>query len=205
MELINAIENRTSVRSFTSQKVNIEDIREMVRRGGLAPSVNNFQPWKFILINKQSILEELAGLISEKYKSLVFKDVRAKENIKKQVEWYSTFFKEAPALLVLVMSEYETVLEKGTEMTHEEINTMRGYPDIQSAGACVQNVLLTAVELGYGACWLSGPMIAREEIHKRLGLSEKENLICFIAVGRPSKEFSPKKKEDLGSKIQILD
>ena len=205
MKLIDAIENRTSVRSFTNEKVKTEDIREMVRRGGLAPSVNNFQPWNFILINKKEILDELAVLISDKYKAIEFKDVRAKENIKKQVEWYSTFFKEAPALLVLTMSEYETVLEKGSQMTHREINEMRGFPDIQSAGACIQNVLLSAVEMGYGACWLSGPMIAKEEIHERLGLSEKENLICFVAIGRPSKEFTPKKKEDLGSKLQILD
>lgn len=204
MELLESIEKRTSVRSFSSEKVKIEDIREMVRRGGLAPSVNNFQPWRFILVENRLILNELASMISEKYNQLKFKESKVSANIKKQAEWYSTFFTEAPALLVLVMSEYETILEKGVYLSHEEINKIRGYPDIQSAGACIQNILLSAVDLGYGACWLSGPLIAKDEIELRLSLGEKEKVICFVAIGIPAKDFEPKKKEDLGSKLEIL-
>ncbi len=75
---------------------------------------------------------------------------------------------------------YETVLETAVELTHDEINTLRNYPDIQSAGASIQNILLTAVDMGYGACWLSGPMFARQEIEQMLNvqISRKASRLC---------------------------
>jgi len=205
MELKLAIEKRTSIRSFSDEKIPVEDLREMVRRAGLAPSVNNYQPWDFILIMNKKVLNSIATIISEKYKEFPFKKSDAVLNIKKQVEWYSTFFTGAPALIAIILKEYESVLERGANVSHEEINKMRNYPDIQSSGACIQNLLLTAVDLGYGACWLSGPMIAREEIEQMLDVKEPSRLLSFVAVGKPSRDFKPKQKEDLGMKMRIIE
>ncbi|MGC9341983.1 MAG: nitroreductase family protein [Bacteroidales bacterium] len=205
MELKHAIEKRTSIRSFSDEKVPVEDLKELVRRAGLAPSVNNYQPWDFIAITNKDTLENLAIIISEKYKDFPFKKSDVTTNVKKQVEWYSTFFTGAPALIAVVLKEYESVLERGTEISHEEINKMRNYPDIQSTGACIQNLLLSAVDMGYGGCWLSGPMIARAEIEEILEIQKPSILLSFVAIGKPSKEFKPKSKEDLGEKMRIID
>ena len=65
MELKSAIERRTSVRSFTLEAVDVNDLKEMVRRAGLAPSVNNSQAWKFIAITNRKLLKEMAHNVSE--------------------------------------------------------------------------------------------------------------------------------------------
>lgn len=204
MELKDVIEKRTSIRSFTKEEVPFDDVKEMVRLAGLAPSVNNYQPWDFIAITNRDILHEMAGLISEKYQSLSFKKSDSGENIKKQVEWYSTFFTSAPLVLAVVMQEYTSVLERGTELGHDEINAMRNYPDIQGAGACIQNLLLAAIDLGYGGCWLSGPMIAREDLERILGIESPEKILSFVAIGKPSKDFTPKPKMNLADRMKIL-
>jgi nitroreductase len=204
MELKKAIEVRTSIRSFKEEAVPVEDIKEMVRLAGLAPSVNNFQPWRFILIQNKKKLEELAEIVSQKYKAFPAKNSKISQNIKNQVEWYSTFFKDAPALLALVVGEYESVWEKGVDLSHEEINNMRNHPDIQSSGACIQNLLLAAVDMGYGACWLSGPMLAKADIETLLGVQKPEFLLSFVALGKPSKDFKPKEKMNLAEKLEIL-
>lgn len=205
MELKDAIEERTSIRSFSSEEVPLEHIKEMVRRAGLAPSVNNYQPWEFIAITNKEVLNKLANIISEKYHDFPFKKSDVTANVKKQVEWYSTFFTGAPLLLAVILKEYESVLERGTDISHDDINKMRNYPDIQSTGACIQNLLLSAVDMGYGGCWLSGPMIARREIEDILGVKEPSTLLSFVAIGKPSKDFQPKSKEDLGEKMRIID
>ena len=204
MELKDAIEKRTSIRSFLDESIPVEDLKEMVRRAGLAPSVNNYQPWNFILITRKETLKEIAVLISEKYHEFPFKKSESAENVKKQVEWYSTFFSSAPALIAVILEKYESVLERGSLMSHEEINRMRNYPDIQSTGACIQNLLLSAVDMGYGGCWLSGPMIARKEIEAMLEIKEPSVLLSFVAVGKPSKEFRPKNKADLSRSMKII-
>ncbi len=39
----------------------LEDIREMVRLASLAPSVNNYQPWSFVLITNKEHDEHPGG------------------------------------------------------------------------------------------------------------------------------------------------
>ncbi|MBR6988249.1 MAG: nitroreductase family protein [Bacteroidaceae bacterium] len=57
---INAIKQRTSVRSFTSQAVEPEKIETLLRAGMAAPSAVNKQPWHFIVVTKREQLDALA-------------------------------------------------------------------------------------------------------------------------------------------------
>ncbi len=204
MEFKEVLERRTSIRSFTPDPVPVEDIREMVRLASLAPSVNNYQPWRFVLVTSKKVMNSLADVISDKIKSFPVKNSQISANVTNQVEWFSTFFRDAPALLAIVLEKYESVWERGVELGHGEINEMRNYPDIQSAGACIENLLLAAVDMGYGACWLSGPMVAREEIEKTLEIKKPSSILSFVALGKPAKDFKPKGKENLGETLRII-
>jgi len=90
-------------------------------------------------------------------------------------------------------------------MSHEEINRLRNYPDIQSAGACIQNMLLAAVDMGYGACWLSAPMMAKKKLGQMLRLEDKFNLIAFVAVGKPDKVPSRKPARDINEMLIVIE
>ena len=205
MELKDIIEKRTSIRNFMDEAIPLEDLKELVRRGGLAPSVNNYQPWKFYAITNKTLLSKMAEAISGKIKELPANDSIAAKNVKTQVEWFATFFEKAPALIALAMEDYESVLEKGVKMSHDKINEIRNYPDIQSAGAAIQNILLSAVDMNYGACWMSAPMIAKNQLEKLLGIETHLHLIAFVAVGKPAKDKSPKTKKDLDDILVIID
>jgi nitroreductase len=205
MELKAAIEARTSIRVFSDKKIDIEDIKELVRLAGLAPSVNNYQPWRYIAILNPDLLNRMADVVASKIESLPSSKSIASKNVKTQVTWFSTFFKDAPVLLALVTKPYETVLETAVEMTHDEINQMRNYPDIQSAGASIQNILLTAVDMGLGACWLSGPMFAKQEIEEMLNIKSPEKLLAFVVIGHSKSEHKPKAKPNLAESMEIIE
>ena len=205
MDLKQTIEKRTSIRNFTDEKVPIKDLQELVRRAGLAPSVNNYQPWKFIVITNKEVLSKMAIKVSEKIKELPSNKSIASKNVKSQVEWFATFFENAPAVIAMVMEDYESVLEKGVNLTHEEINKLRNFPDMQSAGAAIQNILLSAVDLGYGACWLSAPMMAKESLEKILFVENPYHLIAFVAIGKPARELQPKSKKTLDEIFKLID
>jgi nitroreductase len=63
---------------------------------------------------------------------------------------------------------------------------MRGYPDVQSIGAAIEHLLLAATELGYGSCWLSGPLIAREALEPLLGIAAPDHLAALVTIGVPA-------------------
>jgi nitroreductase len=205
MELKAAIEARTSIRIYKDEPVNMADVKEMVRLAGLAPSVNNFQPWRYIAITNRDLLNRMADVVAAKIEEVPMTKSLAAANVKKQVTWFSTFFKDAPVLLVLVTRPYETVLESAVEMSHDEINVIRNYPDIQSAGASIQNILLAAVDMGYGACWMSGSMFARTEIEEMLKVKAPEKALAFVALGKPKSEHKPKEKPNLAESMEIIE
>jgi nitroreductase len=204
MEFKDVIENRMSVREFAKEPISEDDLKEMVRLAGLAPSVNNYQPWKFIAVLNTEMLNRMAEVVIKKIKELPTVKTRLADNIRAQVAWYSSFFEEAPALLALAVEPYESVLTHGVNISNDEINTIRNYPDIQSAGACIQNLLLAAVDLGYGGCWLSGPLFARKELETILNIENPWELMTFVAIGKPKGQTMPKNKRNLGDELHII-
>lgn len=205
MDLKQAIEIRTSIRNFTDEKVPVDDLKELVRMGGLAPSVNNYQPWKFYAITNKEILSKMALKVSEKIKKFPANKSIASGNVKSQVEWFATFFENAPAVIAMLMEDYETVLEKGVQLSHDEINKMRNFPDMQSAGAAIQNILLSAGDMGYGACWLSAPMMAKESLEEILNIETPYHLIAFVAIGKPSRKLQAKSKKPINEIFKLIE
>ncbi len=201
MELKEAIEKRSSIRSFTDEVIPDEDVKEIVRLAGLAPSVNNSQPWKFIVISNKEILQNMASIVIQSINEIPSNQSRMAKNIKSQVAWYSSFFEDAPVVLALVTEPYESVLSRGVCLSNVEINEIRNHPDIQSVGACMQNLLLSAVDLGYGACWLSGPLFAKEKLEKLLQIGDPWKLTTFVALGKPKTSGKPKSKKNIAEEI----
>jgi nitroreductase len=60
MEVFEAIQNRHSVRSYSSDEVPTEKLMRILEAARLAPSAGNIQPWHFIIITDQQIRKKLS-------------------------------------------------------------------------------------------------------------------------------------------------
>lgn len=207
MELKSVIESRASVRQFAQDDVPESDIREIVRLAGLAPSVNNSQPWRFIAIKNRDLLRCMAQTVKEKVdKSLPVCEDETERKAKAQVEWFSTFFADAPVVIAVAARPYEAIVDQAlphSGLTHEDINAMRGYPDVQSLGASIENLSLAACDMGYGSCWLSGPLVAREDLEKCLSLQEPWRLAAMVALGKPGAAPRQRDKKPVDEILEI--
>jgi nitroreductase len=67
MEIIEAIQQRRSIRAFTEKKVPPETIMEILNIACRAPSAMNTQPWEFVVVAGEK-LQQLRGAIVEKLK-----------------------------------------------------------------------------------------------------------------------------------------
>jgi len=63
--------------------------------------------------------------------------------------------------------------------------------DCQAAGACIQNMLLAAGEIGLGAVWLGEILNRADDVNQLLELPERYWLMAVIALGRPAAEDNP--------------
>lgn len=205
MDLTKTIETRTSIREFTDDPVDMEDIRAIIRLAGMAPSINNYQPWKYYIITKKDLLSKMAMAITDEIAGMPESSTRMAKHLKNQAAWYSTFFHAAPMLIALAGHPFETDLDRGVSIPTDELDKMRNYPDLQSAGASIQNLLLAATSMGYGTCWMTGPLYARARLQGLLNIEEPWKLISFVAIGRPRKALTRnREKRDLSEDMVII-
>ncbi|MBN1561127.1 nitroreductase family protein [candidate division KSB1 bacterium] len=201
MDVKTAIEKRYSVRKFKSEPIPLEDIKELVRRAGLAPSVNNSQPWRFFAVTNRDKIAAIAQIVHEKVHA-VFAEA-GKANVAKTVEHFSTIFENAPVVLFVASEPYKAIADD--VMDHDRIDEMRRHPNIQSVGAAVENILLSAVDMGYGACWLSGLLVARAELEEALGIQSPLELMTAVALGIPDGEPRKREKKSLSEIFELVE
>ena len=210
MEFRDLVESRVSVRQFAADPVPEAHVREIVRLAGLAPSPNNSQPWQFVAVSRQSLLKEMAAAVRAKLGSMLPAAVsETARHARQRVEWYSTFFGDAPLAIAVVLMPYESVVQDALEesrLTGAKVNAMRGQPDVQSIGAAVEHLLLAAADLGYGGCWMSGPLVAREALERLLGINPPGRLAAMVAIGRPAgTAHAPRERKAVDEILRVIE
>ncbi len=205
MELTKAIESRVSVRNFSDDPVEMDDIYEIIRLAGLAPSINNYQPWKYYIITNKDLLKKMAIEITREISGMPESSTRMAKHLKNQAAWFSTFFQSAPMFIALTARPFESDFDKGVSIPVDELDKIRNYPDLQSSGASIQNLLLAATAKGYGTCWMTGPLYARGTLQEIIGISDPWKLISFVAIGKPvEKKMKPKWKRNLADEMEVI-
>jgi nitroreductase len=187
MDVRKAIVERASVRAFSSDAIPVEDLRELVRLAGRAPSVNNAQPWKYIAVLKPALKKAMAEAVRARLQQLLPAPGCDDLARYQALCHYCTLFDAAPAALAVATRTYEAMLDKAVErVMHVPAGELRGHPDEASVGASIQNLLLAATDMGYGACWMTGPLVARPELEELLAIEHPWRLGAMIALGRAS-------------------
>lgn len=196
MEFRELVERRGSVRKFLPQPVDPGDVREMVRLAGLAPSPDNSQPWRFVAVSRRELLRDMAAAVRAEVQALppVPEDDDARGR-RQSVEFlFSTFFADAPLVIAVVTVAHASGLQgmlDGARLTGAQMNAIRGQPGVQSVGAAVEHLLLAAADLGYGGCWMSGPLVARGALERLLEIQPGGRLAAMVAIGRPRSPQPP--------------
>ena len=60
--------------------------------------------------------------------------------------------------------------------------------------ARVQLLITAAYVLGYGACWMSAPVVAAEQLERILEVEPPARLVALVPVGRPAQHPAPRSR-----------
>lgn len=174
--MLNAIKNRRSIRKYKSQEIPRSVIEEILQAGMLAPSSKNRQPWKFVVVTGQAKEEVLAvfekGMEREKLAPLLYESTQYIGG----AAYTLKVMRQAPVLIFVVDTTAVLVTQNLTveERVTEICNT-------QSIGAAIENMTLTATELGLGSLWICDTYFAHQELNEWL---DTEGQLCAaLAIG----------------------
>ena len=111
-----------------------------------------------------------SGLNNQPWRFVIIKNPEIKEQVAQQTH-YGHIVRAANALIAVYLSNddmYDSV------------------KDTQSAGACIQNILLAAEAMELGAVWLGQILKNKLEVNNILGIEDNFDLMAVVALGHPS-------------------
>jgi len=203
MEVLDTIQTRRSIRKFTGKPVKRKDLLKILNAARMAPSGANFQPWHFIVVKNKKIIKEMADMISNKIDELptLLEGItshprRTAHFLAIQYVRSSLFFREAPITIAVLVQYFDYTYinyfsRKGLDLF--EANKYLGLVEVQSTAAAIENLLLAAHALGYGACWMNIPFMAKDELKRLLGVKSPWDLMALVPIGVPDPAHWPKK------------
>ncbi len=110
-----------------------------------------------------------SGLNNQAWRFIVVRNMNTKEGLS-ELTHYGTIIKKAPVLIVVFLD---------SDQMYDRTK------DVQSIGACLQNMLLAIHSLGLGAVWLGEILKKKELVNKVLKVPDSYELMAVIALGDP--------------------
>lgn len=161
------IRGRRSVRRLRPDPVPRELVMQVIEAGAWAPSPHGTQPWRFAILTSQQEKERLADAMADAWAENLAMDGQAPEIIAKRLAGSRRRLLEAPVLIIV--SLYLGDLDRYPDAERQAAETTMA---IQSLGAAVQNMLLTAYWLGLDAGWMCAPLFCPDVTRATLGLPD---------------------------------
>ncbi len=169
--MIKEIEMRRSIRKYTDKQVENEKILKVLESGRLAPSGNNTQPWRYIVVKS----EEMRKKIME---------------ISHNQQWMMT----APVFIVCaadvrcrIKGDMDLYLDENSPQ--DEVKRI-----IRDTSISMGYMLLQASNLELGTCWVGD--FTQDEIRPALNIPQDKYVVGVITIGYPAEtpKARPRKK-----------
>jgi len=181
MDVFAAMKERQSIRKYRKEPVPREQILRMAEAASWAPTAGNAQNFRFIVVQDKETLARMKGIVDE-----ILERMTGKEPAPEKPSSHN-LFAYAPAAVCVVGSPFESTTDKALREKDPERYKSRRFqvnPGLQGISAAVAQFLLAAHALGYGTCWMTGPLIAKPELESTLLLRPPEELVAIIALGK---------------------
>lgn len=156
MDITELIQNRRSVRKFSTRSVAKEDILKCLEAARLAPSACNSQPWKFIVVDDPALKDRVA------------------DRIFSGIYEMNKFAKAAPVLVAVVSEKMKFLAAVGAQVR----DTRYSLIDI---GIACEHFVLQAEGLGIATCWIG--WFDEKALKKELRVPKDRKVDIVIALG----------------------
>ena len=187
------IEDRRSVRKYTDRKVSEEDLRIILESGRLAPSGENAQPWRFIVVREQKS-KEFLSYIGKNASGRRFTGEFLSKQMQKRFAGLEDEEKRIKAFKRLTSGNVSAFVSEA-----DLLLIVLGKKDVWDApfdtSAAIENMLLTITSLDLGACWLVAPCLdIRDEvkIKEYFAVPDDMKIFAIISVGEPARIARPR-------------
>jgi nitroreductase len=194
--VLKCIFSRRSVRRFTDEPVPDDVLRDVVRAACAGPKGGGKNLTRFIAVRRGETISAMREAVEAGVARLRERvtSAQAKKRFDRYAAHFSMFGK-APAVIVVLARPYDSIYGRIiSKYVPEDEMPAQELIDVSSmtAAAAIENMLLAAHALGYGACFMTGPTVAQARIAAVLGVEAPWQVVALVPVGRPATQPAPR-------------
>jgi nitroreductase len=170
MHVFDIIKRRRSIGKMTQERPTRQQIERLLEAATHAPNHHKVQPWKFIVLAGKA-REELGAVMAESLARRL--EETSSDKAQALLNKERTKLLRSPVVIVVVAEppQQPKVLE---------------IENIEAVAAAVQNMLLTAEEMGLACMWRTGDAAYDPHVKRWLGLAPGDHIVSFLYVGYPA-------------------
>lgn len=176
MRASEAIRERRSIKRFTDRPISREEIETLLSAATLAPNHRLTQPWRFYVLGPEA--RYAYGLALGVRKARKLEDPEAARAVRETV---AQEHRALPCMIAVAV-----VNSENPEIRDE---------DYAATMMAVQNMALTAVELGLGTHLKTGGVMGDAAARAAAGLPDGERIVAVVNVGEPADVPPPKPRQ----------
>ncbi|NIT36562.1 MAG: hypothetical protein GTN49_08680 [candidate division Zixibacteria bacterium] len=188
-DFVEFVKTRRSVRAMSPEPIPREHLDAIVESGLYAPSGSNQQPWHFAVVTNRDLINKIKNAAAARVAEIKARisSASAAKSFDGYLQ-YITFFDNSSALICCFVEPYRALLERLLSRYAPELSvSTRENASIQSVAAAIENILLAAHAFGYAGCWMTGPLVAKQEIEALVKPAGNWELLAMIALGHRDK------------------
>ncbi|NLG55330.1 MAG: coenzyme F420-0:L-glutamate ligase [Rhodococcus sp.] len=177
---------RRSVREFTDQSVDPEDIRGAVGEALTAPAPHHTRPVRFVWLRTDDVRRSLLTAMRERWSQDLRGDGLSEEAIAARVARGNILF-DAPEVLI------PFCVPDGAHSYPDDRRTAAEHTMFTvAAGGAVQGLLVALATRGLGSCWIGSTIFAADLVREVLDVPADWAPLGAVAVGYPYEPLHPR-------------
>nr|WP_296772409.1 coenzyme F420-0:L-glutamate ligase [Rhodococcus sp. (in: high G+C Gram-positive bacteria)] len=170
---------RRSVRSFSDDAVDPNEIRGAVADALTAPAPHHTRPVRFVWVRTPALRTRLLTQMRERWREDLRADGWSEERIARRTSRGDILF-DAPEMIIPFH------VPDGAHIYSDERRTRAEETMFTVAvGAAVQGLLVSLAARGLGSCWIGSTIFASDVVRTELGLRADWKAMGAIAIGHP--------------------
>lgn len=169
---------RHVVRQFKPVPIPREMVETTIEAARWAPSPHGAQPWRFVVITREDLKEKLADAMADEWQRNLAMDGEDPEIVSTRLRKSRQRILKSPVLVIPCL--YMEDMHRYPDPVRAEAEVTMA---VQSLGAAVQNMLLSAYSLGLDTGWMCAPLFAPQVVREALDLPGTLTPHALIQMG----------------------
>ncbi len=183
MNFASLARGRHVVRQFRAEPVPRELVEMTLEAARWAPSPHGAQPWRFVVLTRPDLKRQLADAMADEWRRNLEMDGESAEVVAIRQEKSRRRIEASPVLIIPCL--YLEDLHRYPDPVRQEAEVTMA---VQSLGAAIQNLLLSAYSLGLDTGWMCAPLFCPDIVREALDLPPTLNPHALINMGYGAKD-----------------